>query len=161
MYILKKHILEENTNDLYQLLCNPDITEMPYQSRLINAIEFSHWLEHQLTTGFYHDLYLIYDDIHIVGYMLAYDYRIYDGHCQINGYMKNGMKAEVLLMFVERLCLEYPLRKLLLETIDEDMLAVAKTVGFNEEALLKEYKYKDSIYYDLHILSYRSQNHAL
>ncbi len=161
MYTLKKYILEENTNDLYQLLYNPTIIQMPHQPRLINMTEFSRWLAHQLTIGFYHDLYLIYDDKNIAGYMLAYDYRVYDGHCQINGYMRNGMKSQVLQMFVELLCLEYPLRKILLETIDEDMLTIAQIAGFLEEAILKEYKYKRSIYYDLHILSYRCQNNAL
>lgn len=155
MIALKKFVLEHNTYELNALLntSNKKI-DMPHQPHFSQFSEFSGWISHQIN-NFYHDLYLVYEFDDLIGYILAYDYRIYDEHCKITGYIKTGMKAEILSQFVCMLKAEYPLRKIFIETTSYEygMLESAIEAEFYEEAILKEYRFFDSRLYDMHILS--------
>lgn len=156
MYSLKKLIPEDDIPTLYGLLFNEHTRiKMPGQPIIHSKNEFFDWLTHQLQ-GFYHDLYLIYEENRISGYILIFDYRVYDGHCQIYGFNKGELTHEMLETFILRMCSEYPLRKLFLQISENEpsLIRVAKKVGFLEEARLTEYKYVDGKYMDMHILSY-------
>lgn len=156
MYLLKKFVLEDDFRQLYELVFyNYTQTNMPGQPIIHNENEFFDWLTHQLH-GYYHDLYLIYDENEISGYIVLFDYRIYDMHCQIYGFNKGGLNCELLGRFINCLCSKYPLRKIFLQITENELslLQVAKEVGFLEEARLIEYKYIDGKYIDVYILSY-------
>lgn len=156
MYSLKKFVPEDDIHQLYQLIFGgyPHI-KMPGQPILHSENEFSDWLTYQLH-GFYHDLYLIYDENRINGYIMSFDYRIYDRHCQIYGFNKGGLDYELLERFINWLCSEYPLRKLFLQITENEplLIQVAKKIGFLEEVKLTEYKYINGKYMDMYILSY-------
>ena len=86
---------------------------------------------------------------------MTYDYRVYDSHCQIYGYLRQGMTEEVVKQFLHMLFREYPLKKVFLEVteLDSFLLDAAQAVGFKEEARFLDNKYMKGNYHDLVVLS--------
>lgn len=158
MHSLKRFTPEDDISDLYRFMFDrhPSV-RMPEQPTIYSEDRFADWLVRQLN-GYYHDLCLIYDDQKMSGYLLCFDYRAYDGHCQVYGFWDSPADSEPLREFVEWICSEYPLRKVFLQVTDKDydLMRSAKTTGFSEEACLKEYKYIDGRYVDMHVMSYRT-----
>lgn len=162
MYSLKKFVPEDDILELYGLFVAVHLNvKMPGQPVIRSKNEFTDWLVHQLY-GYYHDLYLIYDENEISGYIMSFDYRIYDGHCRVYGFNKGGLNCDLLEQFTNRLCSEYPLRKLFLQVTENESILIqsAKKIGFHEEARLAEYKYIDGKYIDVYILSYLTGSRA-
>lgn len=156
MYSLKRFVPEDDISELYSFVFDAHLlVKMPGQPVINSKNEFADWLVRQLH-GFYHDLYLIYDEQRIKGYLLSFDYRVYDGHCRIYGFEDSGINGELLRQFIDWLCSEYPLRKIFLQVTEKEdaWMQSAKELGFLEEACLKEYKYIEGQYVDMHILSY-------
>lgn len=162
MYSLKKFVPEDDILELYSFVFDAHLhVKMPGQPMIRSKNEFMDWLIHQLR-GYYHDLYLIYDENKISGYIMSFDYRMYDGHCQVYGFNKGGLNCGLLEQFINRLCSEYPLRKLFLQVTENEsfLIQAAKKNGFHEEARLVEYKYVDGKYIDMYILSYLTGSRA-
>lgn len=160
MYFLKRFTPEDDIPELYSLIFNKNmLAKLPGQLDIRSKNEFADWLIHQLH-GFFHDLYLIYDEQQVKGYLLAFDYRVYDGHCQIYGSWDRSISYEIFKEFVDWLCSEYPLRKILLYITEkeDDLMQMSKKMGFVEEARLKEYKYIDGNYVDMYVLSYSTRS---
>lgn len=160
MYSLKKFVPEDDISELYSFVFDVHLlVKMPGQPMIRSKNEFTDWLVRQLH-GYYHDLYLIYDENEISGYIMSFDYRIYDGHCQVYGFNKGGLNCDLLERFINWLCSEYPLRKLFLQVTENELtlIQVAKKIGFLEEARLVEYKYIDGKYMDMYILSYLTRS---
>lgn len=113
---------------------------------------------------FYHDFYVVekkspYSTESICGFVISYDYRIYDSHCKIYGYLKQGINSEVLNIFLQILFKEYPLNKVFIELTENDKFLLTSAVesGFEQEAVLPDNKYMNGTYYDLLILSINSK----
>lgn len=156
MYLLKRFVPEDDILNLYSFIFDKNmLIKMPRQPIVHSKNEFADWLVRQLQ-GFYHDLYLVYNEQQVIGYMLSFDYRVYDGHCQIYGVCDRSISCELLRQFIDWLCSEYPLRKIFLSVTkkEDELMKVAKKVGFLEETCLNEYKYIDGQYMDMYILSY-------
>lgn len=156
MYLLKRYVPEDDISGLYSFVFDEHLLiKMPGQPIIHSKNEFRDWLVRQLH-GFYHDLYLLYDKQLVKGYLLSFDYRVYDGHCQIYGCWNSGINYDPLRLFIDRLCSEYPLRKIFLKITGKEsvLMQSAKEVGFVEEACLKEYKYIEGQFVNMHVLSY-------
>lgn len=155
MYLFKRFVPEDDASELYSFIFEKNLLiSMPGQPIIHNKNEFTEWIMRQLN-GFYHDLYLIYYEQQLKGYLLSFDYRVYDRHCQIYGFWEVSIKCNLLRQFVRLLCSEYPLRKIIIQSIEENLFVQsAREIGFFEEACLKEYKYIDGHYVDMHVLSY-------
>ncbi len=159
-YYLRNINLQNDAERIYELLIRCERTEfMSKRFVFLNKDDCQHWLSRQLS-GYFHDFYVIEEnsetgDTCICGFIIAYDYRVYDSHCHIYGYIRKGITKEVLSEFLHVLFREYPLRKVFLEVteLDEPLLSVAQKVGFKEEARLLDNKYIDGNYRDLVILS--------
>lgn len=164
MYKLRKIIPEEDCILLFELLNLYSENNVFPQKLNFNCFnEFQHWIIEQLA-GYYHDFYIIEKrnepKEHIVqGLILSYDYRVYDAHCKIYGYLPEGINSVILEQFVDLLFKEYPLNKVFLEITDVDkaILDSAAALGFTQEAVLVENKYINGKYHDLIILSLYSK----
>lgn len=164
MYKLRKIIPSQDCTRLFELInLHYEDNIFPHQLCFISFDEFQHWIMDQLV-GYYHDFYVIEEitvtsDIIVQGFILSYDYRTYDAHCQIYGYLPNGINSTVLGQFVDFLFKEYPLNKVFLEIPDGDkvFLDSAFSLGFTQEAVLAENRYVNGEYHDLIILSLYSQ----
>ncbi|MCM1060666.1 MAG: GNAT family N-acetyltransferase [Eubacterium sp.] len=130
----------------------------------MNEEEYRHWLIEQLR-GYFHDFYMVEkrENMNVMkaqGFMLTYDYRTYDNHCKIYGYMSYGIDSKVLGQFVDILFKEYPLNKVFLETTDVDkkLLNAAFGLGFTQEALLADNRFINGQYHALFVLSLYSRD---
>lgn len=160
-YILRKIELKQDCSQLFELIINQYRNSVPFthQHRFIDVDEYQHWLAERLG-GYFHDFYVVEErnDMNIVklqGFFFSYDYRIYDSHCHIYGYMRYGIDSIILGQFVEILFKEYPLNKVFLETTENDdkLLNAAYDLGFIQEAMLIENFFINGQYHNLIILS--------
>ena len=133
---------------------------LPYQPRFLQQDDFFNWLVNQLR-GCYHDFFLIEDSASdcIRGFLLAFDYRPYDGNCQVTGYADCDINHLLLGQFVDFLFREYPLNKVFLEAVDsqEVLIRAAEELGFIREAVLSAYKFISGDYQDMLILGLNPQ----
>lgn len=164
MYKLRKIIPDQDCYPLFELI-NVHSGErlFPHQRCFICFDEFQHWIMEQLV-GFYHDFFVIEkitdtNEIIVKGFILSYDYRTYDAHCQIYGYLSGGINGTILGQFTDFLFKEYPLNKVFLQIteVDKDLLDSAFALGFRQEAVLVENRYVKGKYHDLIILSLYSK----
>lgn len=160
MLRLRKINTFQDCAQLYNLLQSQEICQLPHQPRFLHQDDFSNWLTNQLS-GYYHDFFIIEDTPSgcISGFLLACDYRSYDGHCQITGYASCGLNHSLLGQFVDFLFQEYPLNKVFLEAVDiqESLILAAEELGFVREVVLPAYKFMAGSYHDLLILGLNSQ----
>lgn len=165
MYVLKRIKPDQDCDQLYELIrIHGGFSVLPQQPIFINKEDFRHWILGQLS-GYYHDFFMIKDtsrteSSNICGWLLAYDYRIYDGHCKFYGYLCQGLNKMITSQFLNILFKEYPLKKVFLQITNADtsLLSVAYELGFKQEAILYEYKYSWGNYKDLLILSVYPKN---
>lgn len=159
-YYLRNIDLQNDVEFIYELLIKCDIaTHMSQHFDFVNKDDCQSWFLRQLS-GYFHDFYVIEgssgaSNLYICGFIMAYDYRVYDSHCQIYGYLRQGITEEILEQFLHMLFREYPLRKVFLELteLDNSLLAAAQAVGFKEEARFSDNKYIEGNYHDLMVLS--------
>lgn len=162
MVTARRIALERDAAQLYQLISNAQTELLPAQTGWLNETEFRHWLAEQLG-GSFHELYVLEEpEGAIVGFALAYDYRVYDGHCLLRMYAAADVEQAVWADVLRLLLREYPLRKLFLEAVSTDkrQLALAYDLGFSKEMTLPEYRYQDGAYRDVFVLSLYRENAA-
>lgn len=160
MLRLRKINTIQDCAQLYSLLQSQEISQLPHQPRFLHQDDFFNWLINQLS-GYYHDFFIIEDPSSdcIRGFLLAFDYRSYDGHCQITGYASCGLNHSLLGQFVDFLFREYPLNKVFLEAVDiqETLILAAEKLGFVREVVLPAYKFMSGSYHNLLIMGLNSQ----
>ena len=160
MYKLRKFTWNKDGQYLFNLMKNhSEINVFPKQRKLFNIERFCDWICGQLS-GYYNELYMVEDAEEAKGFVLCYDYRIYDGHCMIYGYFEKTADCAALKKFMDILIREYPINKFFIEVTDveRNFLETALQVGFKKEAVLKKNKYIMGRYYDLYILSLYTEN---
>ena len=122
--------------------------------------DFEDWLMTNMSRT-YHDFYVVCDGEtkEILGYAYSYEYRRYDGHCKVcivisEKYRAVGVGAIIGLRFLNELFVNYPLRKVYIDIYDYNKQSLKSNIdaGFIEEGLLKEHRYYDGKYYDMHLL---------
>lgn len=123
--------------------------------------DFEAWLVKQMR-GNFHDFFTVcIDEIsNTAGYVYSYDFRPDDLHCRICVYIdpvfhSTGVGAIAVAEFLKIMFTEYPIRKIYFTVFDFNRLSIESilSAGFTEEAVLKEFRYFDGNFHDMHILS--------
>ncbi|MCM1060669.1 MAG: GNAT family N-acetyltransferase [Eubacterium sp.] len=123
--------------------------------------EFEHWLCCRLKNDF-HDFLIIKDAFSLkhLGYVHNYDFSLVDGHCKLVVYIipecrETGIGSMAAITFMDKLFAEYPLRKLYSTIYDynKESLKSNLAAGFTEEGILRDYRYYDGGYHNIHYLS--------
>ena len=159
---LRKVNLKTDIEELFDIMINGK-DQMLFHGRVqFNYLaDFERWFTDNLSR-YYHDFYVVYDDANkkIAGYVYSYEYRSYDGHCKVftvltETYRQVGMGALVGLRFLKELFTNYPIRKVYLDIYNYNKQSLMSNLdaGFKEEGCLKNFRYDNGEYHDMHILS--------
>lgn len=161
MVEMRKIDVNRDGSQLFELVLAANEIILPNQVKCVNVEDFRRWLLEQLG-GFYHDLYVIEENGEtrkLIGFALAYDYRMYDRHCLLCIYSIKDIEVKYWAYFVDKLFKEYPLNKIFweVELSNVKYLELANELGFSKEMILKEYIYKGGQYLDVCVLSKHAQ----
>ncbi len=159
---LRKFDFRSDLEDLFYIMMDSQ-DQMLFHGRFqVNSLpDFEKWMINN-TAHIYHDFYVIFDesDYNIVGYIYSYDYRAYDGHCKVCTFIKQkyrdiGVGAICGINFLNELFVNYPIRKIYIDVFDYNRQSLKSNLdaGFVEEGLLKEFRYYDGKYHDMHLLA--------
>ncbi len=147
---------------LYQMMMTPDEQALFMTSGRCNSLkEFDGWIQDRLLHTYQEFFMIGYpEEKRAIGFLYACDMRVRDGHCKIGVYIVPsergiGVGAHATIAFLNYLFRFNPLRKVYTEVYDYNTASIQNHIdaGFREEGLLKEYRYFDGKYFDLHIFS--------
>lgn len=149
--------------NLYYVMTNVNEQMFFHSKTVFNSnVDYEQWLLGQMKYH-YHDFYILEDsdnDSKFAGFMYSYDFRLNDGHCMICVYLtpeyRNvGYGAYAGIKFIKEIFQEYPVRKIYLTIYDYNKQSLQSNLsaGFTEEGCLKEYRYYDGKYWDMHFLA--------
>ncbi len=121
-------------------------------------------LDYYIDTRFsryYHEFFVVENrDNGLMGVVYSHDYHPNDGHAMVSialgpEYRDKGYGAVAMGIFLDFLFNHYSIRKVFatIYGYNKRSLAVSKRAGFCEEGCLKEYRYLNGRYHDLHYLS--------
>ena len=120
---------------------------------------FKNWLLNQLNLEF-NDFYIVEYMNQKIGYVHDYDFSLKDGRCKLvvcieEKYREFGIGAIAAILFMKKLFDDYPIRKIYLDIYDynKESLGSNLKAEFKEEGCIKNYRYHNGKFYDLHILS--------
>ncbi len=161
--VLKPYNFREDTEDLYGLISNYDEQIMFHSLVCLNScMEFEQWMIDNFRRV-YLDFRVIKDIKNYnttIGYAYAYDYRRNDLNCKLCLFLKkeyrdSGLGAFATIKYMDLLFRCYPIRKIYFDIYDYNKQSLKSNLqaGFIEEGCLKEYRYHNGSFYDLHILS--------
>ena len=159
MITLENLEFEKDMHELFEYICNGE--QFLFSTRLgFNSEgEFSEWIKNRINSEF-HDFFMIKKAEKNIGYVHNYDFNLNDGHCKITvfveqSYRKLGLGGIATIMFMDYLFKQYPFNKIYIDIYEynEESLMSNMKAGFEEEGILKEYRYYSGKYYDMHILS--------
>lgn len=164
---LRKFNFRNDLEDLFNLMMDSK-DQILFHGRIqINSLpDFEKWMINNMT-HVYHDFYVICDDndYNIVGYIYSYEYRTYDGHCKVCTFLKSkyrdiGVGAICGIRFFDELFSSYPLRKIYIDVYDYNKQSLASNLdaGFVEEGCLKDFRYDNGGYHDMHLLAITREN---
>ena len=162
MVTIRKVNINTDCEKIFEMIRSREEDLLPNQMKCFNVNEFYHWLLQQFS-GLYHEMYVFAKKDamkEIVGFVLTYDYRVYDGHCFLCTCFSEDIVQSGLENFIDLMFREYPLKKIFWEltVTSEHELSMASELGFTKELLLKEYKYQKGKYVDVCVLSVYSGN---
>lgn len=147
--------------DRVSIMCDKDFVFQLQQKKHFIDVNFNsvdafiHYFQRRMK-GYYHDVFIIKKDDSQIGLVLAYDYRFYDAHCKIDvlvdDVVTNETYSKMINEVIEYLFILYPLRCIFSLQYDKNIIECFSKAGFIEEGILKEYKYVDGKYVNVHIL---------
>lgn len=154
---LRKIEKPSELSSLYAMMGDDD--QYLYSVRLQHNSEasFSQWLSDRLNTDF-HDFDLVFlESIECpVGFVHNYDFNLNSGHCKTvvyiqKKYRNTGIGAYAALAFVNKLFMDYPLRKIYSTVYAYNTQSIENhnKVGFIIEGILRDYRYCNGEYYDM------------
>lgn len=159
---LKRFYLRYHLRELYEIITSPVEQKWIYPQIAINSdVDFEGWLMNQLKYA-WHDFFIVEEGQTgaFMGFVYSYEFLPNDGHSKICVYLtpeyrNSGLGALAAIQFMKLLFTQYSLRKLFITIYDynQESLASNLQAGFVKEGCLKEYRYLDQKYYDLHILA--------
>lgn len=132
-------------------------TKLHFQSEK----KFEKWLINRLANDF-HDFYVIRSDVATkpLGYVHNYDFSLVDGHCKLvvyicPDYRTIGIGGIAAVIFMKKLFSTYPIRKIFsaIYEYNEESLRSNLAAGFVEEGVLKDYRYYNGMWHNIHYLS--------
>lgn len=157
----KKFDFRNDVVDLFNLMLDSKEQVLFHSRFQINSLpEFEKFMATNLAT-IYHDFYVIFDESTYsnIGYVYSYEFSHYDSHCKIclfvkDKYQNSGIGAYMGVKFVDELFRNYPLKKIFTDVYDYNKQSLLSNLdsGFVEEGCLKEFRYHNGKYYDLHVL---------
>ena len=166
----RKPDLDRDLNSLYQMMNDDDQFLFSTRIRCNTERAFFSWIVDRLQKDF-HDFYVVTvsekaDDI--IGFAYDYDFSLEDGHCKICVYVKKeyrniGIGGVAAVSFIEKLFKKYPLRKIYSTVYSYNTQSLQSNLkyGFEEEGVLKKYKYYNGKFHNIHILSITKEKFGL
>lgn len=158
----RKFDFRNDLPDLFDIMMDSRDQALFHGRVQINSLpDFEKWMIGNMS-HFYHDFYVVTaeNDYKIVGYVYSYEYRVYDGHCKVcvflnREYRGMGVGALCGIRFLDELFSAYPLRKVYAEIFDYNKQSLESNLGFGfvEEGCLKDYRYLNGSYHDMHLLA--------
>lgn len=157
---LTKISSRDDIHFLYKSMTSSDQYLYSTKIRYNSEHSFEQWILNQLN-GNFHDFYLVEDKkCGRIGFVHNYDFSLLNGHCKLVVYISPtfrefGVGGIAAIMFMKKLFKDYPLRKLYTTVYDynNESLQSNLRAGFQEEGVLKHYRYYSGHYYDIHYLS--------
>lgn len=159
--LFRKCVFQTDINSLFRIANCEDqylfSTRIPFNTE----IAFHQWLERKLYNEF-NDFFVIEDTSNqsIIGFVHNYDFSLIDGHCKIcicidKQYRYSGIGSIAAIKFLHILFGKYPLRKVYatVYSYNNESLKSNINAGFKEEGIIKNYRYYNGRFYDLHYLS--------
>ena len=109
----------------------------------------------------YHDFFIIEDTQgHTIGFTFSYEFFNYDGHCKytlwlFEDYQHRGYGAIAGIKMMDYLFNKYPLRRIFISVFDYNSNSLSNNLkgGFEEVAVLPEYRFYAGQCFSLHILT--------
>ena len=159
--ILERVNIPQDTHFLYKIMTAEDQYLYSTKLRFQSQQGFERWLCCRLKSDF-HDFYIVRDPHTLIalGYVHNYDFSLIDGTCKlvvyiVPQYSKIGIGGIAAITFMQRLFSMYPLRKLYSTVYEynEESLRSNIAAGFQEEGILRDYRYQNGKYHSMHYLS--------
>lgn len=160
---LRKFNFRADVEDMFKIMTDPEDQMLFIRKIPFNTLpDFDMWMQNNFKT-FYHEFNVITDKqsgYEFYGFVYSYDYSPLDSHCKLclvlqKQYRDTGMGAKVSIDFLDYLFTNYPLRKVFLTIYDYNKKSLESNLqaGYKQEGVMKEYRYYNGNYYDLHILA--------
>ena len=160
---------ERDLDDVFALYEDPQT--QPLFSELVpitSHAEFADWLDDALRNA-YHDVRVVRaaESGEMAGFAFSYDYHPFDLHCKIclcmtPTWRRTGAAALAGMAFLDDLFRSYPLRKVyaLVYGYNVESLQSNLAAGFEEEGVMRAYRYLNGAYHDCHILAMTRERFA-
>lgn len=150
----------KNNEDMIFLFKTAKLRDVLFFSNDIYAGNFGFFCScfDKLASDYFHDFYLVIKDDRRIGYVATHDYKEEDRHCFIELRLVSNNDIdfkELLLLFLERLHMEYQLNKVFALVIDDFEKKQYEAFGFSKEACLKDYIFTNGKLNTLYIFSYQ------
>lgn len=129
--------------------------------RVHNLPMFERWISEKFAKNEYHDFFMINDSQgKTIGFTFSYDFFEYDAHCKYSlclyeEYKNRGLGAIAAIKMIDYLFRKYPLRRIFVSVFDYNTNSIENNLkgGFEEVALLPDYRFYGGEYFSLHILT--------
>ncbi len=126
-----------------------------------NLPMFESWISEKFAKNEYHDFFMIEDSLgRTVGFTFSYDFFSYDAHCKFTlclyeEYQNRGLGTVAAVKMMDYLFCKYPLNRIFISVFDynTNSMEINLKGGFEEVALLPEYRFYAGKYHSLHILT--------
>lgn len=126
-----------------------------------NLPMFEGWISDKFKRSDYHDFFMIENfKGETIGYTFSYDFFRYDGHCKFTlclyeEYQNKGFGAIAAIKMVDYLFRKYPLRQIFVSIFGYNKRSIDNNIkgGFEEVAILPDYRFCNGWYHSLHILT--------
>jgi RimJ/RimL family protein N-acetyltransferase len=155
-----RQVVEDDLPFLFRLFADPGRCHLWMQGRRVyDESEF-----HQAWSGWSTDMmrakFLVESAGRPVGLVFDYDRTLEDGHTKVTALLEEnstghggGVIATALL--IGWLFETVPLRKVVMEVYgyNRPVLGMLRKIGFAEEGVLKELRFWDGVYWDLHVFT--------
>jgi len=137
--------------------------------QLHNLPMFERWISEKFARNEYHDFFMIENSAgETIGFTFSYDFFNYDAHCKYTlclyeEYQQLGLGAIAGIKMMDYLFKKYPLNRIFVSVFgyNKNSLENNKKGGFEEVAVLPEYRFYGGEYFPLHILTISRQNFYL
>ena len=126
-----------------------------------NLPMFERWISEKFAHSEYHDFFMIENtNGDTIGFTFSYEFFNYDAHCKYTlclyeEYQNLGLGAIAGIKMIDYLFRKYPLKRIFVSVFEYNQNSIANNLkgGFEEVALLPDYRFYGGEYFPLHILT--------